>query len=379
MRIQAVLPLIIVLGASSCGDPGGPSPAGTLVVSVSTAGTDPDRDGYLLTLDGVSSVALDPADTVRIDMPSGSHRLELEGVADHCLVAPGAPLEVNVPARSTALVSFEVSCRASGARVTVRSTGVDLDGDGYRLIVDGSDRGMIAAIATIVVRLGPGQRTIALQGLASNCSLDGPGSRTVVIPETDVVPIDFAVVCTATTGVIAVLPPENTQGIEYTAQVDGGIPFPVGTGQPGYKSGVAPGTHVVTLTAPLYCTVDEPTRSVTVVAGGPVRDTVEVTFSVRCEPTGFRITAPTTGPIPDRPYSVWICDTGWYCYYNGPSFLGNVAPNGTLLAPVSAGLSYYLELRDVPDNCLAEPSSTGALTVTFGGTVNVEFRVTCSP
>src|SRR5438093_1401116 len=85
-----------------------------------------------------------------------------------------------------------------GTLVVSTSTGLDLDLDGYRVEVDGTDRGAIPANDTVVIRLDPGSRTIALTGLSPNCTIEGPGSRTVTIVDTEVASIDFSVVCTAT-------------------------------------------------------------------------------------------------------------------------------------------------------------------------------------
>ena len=70
-------------------------------------------------------------------------------------------------------MAFEVDCPLTGARITVTTTGVDLDPDGYRVMVDGSDRGAIASNGTVFTRLDPGSRTISLAGLASNCAVEG--------------------------------------------------------------------------------------------------------------------------------------------------------------------------------------------------------------
>ena len=377
MRIHRIVPLVVGLAVPSCDDSSGPREDGTLVVSTATAGTAPDGDGYLLTIDDLSSVTLDPTDTARIETPSGRHVLRLAGVAEHCVVAPGTLLEVEVLPRSTSFAAFEVTCQATGVRTTVVTTGTDRDVDGYRLVVDGTDRGVAPTNGTVLTRLGAGRRTIVLQGLASNCRVDGQDSHTVTIEEAEVVPIEFTVVCNATTGVIGVLLAAGSEPGEYAAVVDGRTTVPFGEDRPGYAV-VPPGAHEVSLTAPDHCTAGNPSQSVTVTAGSPVRDTAEVAFAVRCDPTRLRISAPTTRPDPDLLYSVWICDTGWYCYYNGPSLLGTLAPNGTLVAVAVPGLSYYLELRDVPRNCSVQvPNPTAAVMPIPGDTVDVEFPVAC--
>ena len=137
MRTHPILLLTIGLTLAACDDSGGPSDGepptdGTLVVSTATGGSDPDQDGYLLTVDGVDSVALDPTGTAEVDLPEGHYTLRLLGVAEHCSVAPGTPLEVDVPLQDTTSVAFEVNCPVTGARITTTTTGLDLDPDGYR-------------------------------------------------------------------------------------------------------------------------------------------------------------------------------------------------------------------------------------------------------
>ena len=215
MRMHPILVLVVGLTLAACDGTGGPSTDGTLVVSTSTGGNDPDPDGYLLTVDGVESVVLAPIGTAEVDVAPGRHTLRLLDVADDCSVVPETSLEVNVPPQSTTPVAFEISCRATGARVTTMTTGLDLDFDGYGVMVDGIGRGAIAANGTILIQLDPGSRTIALTGLSPNCGIEGPGPRSVTIVNNEVASIEFAVVCTArglplpTSGVLAFTGPDG--------------------------------------------------------------------------------------------------------------------------------------------------------------------------
>ncbi len=120
-------------------------------------------------------------------------------------------------------VAFAVNCPAVGAGVTVRTTGPDIDQDGYRVTVDGIDQAPIPSNAVAFIRAEPGSRTITLTGLASNCAFTGPASQTVTIVPNQPAPIEFAVVCTATTGVIEVsLSTSGTDtGGPYQVFVDG--------------------------------------------------------------------------------------------------------------------------------------------------------------
>jgi len=194
------------------------------------------------------------------------------------LLAVGLPLSCGDPGGPPP----EPPAQGTGARVIVTTSGLDLDQDGYRVTVDGSDWGAISANGTKVVEFDSGSRTIALTDLAPNCALDSPGSRTVTVVAAEVVPLEFVVACTATSGVIGVVTSGNGGGALFEAMLDGGRTFPVLSFEPTYLSDVPAGDHVVSLSAPDGCSVETGPRSVTVTAGSLIRDTAEVTFSVVC-------------------------------------------------------------------------------------------------
>ena len=62
-----------------------------------------------------------------------------------------------------------------------------------------------------------------------------------------------------------------------------GRPSPSSGARPGYLTGVPAGDHVVSLVAPVNCSVETDPQSVTVTVGALIRDTVEVTFAVVCQ------------------------------------------------------------------------------------------------
>jgi hypothetical protein len=382
MRMYPIVLLIIGLSPSACDDgpPTDVPSTGTLVVSTSTEGDDPDQDGYLLTVDEVDSLDLDPTGTAEIRLTSGQHTLRVLGVAAHCSVAPDTPLEVDVPSQDTTSVAFEVNCPATAARITVATTGLDADGDGYRVTVDGTDQSVVSATGSVLMLLEPGTRTIALTDLAPNCAHDGPGSRTVIIVDKEVASVEFAVVCTATSGVIGVFVSGRISvGTAFDTKLDGAtlFGFEFQSGRPAYWSGVPAGDHVVSLSAPSGCSVETGPQTVNVTAGSLIRDTVEVTFSATCV-ANLRITAPTTGTIPDERYEVWTC-SGRNCFYDyDVHFVGRVRPNGVLLAEHEPG-TYHIWMF-VPARCV--PQFNGfekQFTLSLGDTVDVELPVACSP
>jgi hypothetical protein len=378
-RYPARFVSVVLMLAACNGDAGDivePSTDGTLIVSTSTQGDDPDQDGYLLTVDDVDSFALASTGTAVLGLTFGQHILRLRGVAGHCSVAPDASLGIDIATRDTARVAFEVTCPATGARITVTTTGLDIDADGYRIAVDGTDLSVAPASGSVLNLLEPGTRTITLTDLAPNCAFDGPDSHTVTIVDKEVTPVDFAVVCTATSGVIGVFVSGAIVGVGFETMLDGALLSGLVSGRPFWLA-VPPGDHVVSVAGPGGCSVKTGPQSVTVSAGSLIRDTVEVTFSASCV-GNLRITAPTTGTIPDERYEVWTC-SGRNCFYDyDVHFVGKVTPNGVLLAEHEPG-TYHIWMF-VPDECV--PQFNGfetQFTLLLGDTVHVELPVACSP
>jgi hypothetical protein len=391
MRTNPILLLAVGLTVAACHDSGGPltspSTAGTLVVSIASGGNDPDRDGYLLAVDGVDSIPLDPTGISHIALPAGQHTLRLLGMAEHCTVSPGTPLDVAIPSRDTTSVAFEVTCSVAGVRITTTTTGLDFDTDGYRFEVDGIDRGilprgLLPSIGTVLTLLDPGSHTIALTGLAPNCTIDGLDSHTVTIVDTEITLVEFPVVCTAASGVIGVVVEAsgtNVGGV-YQAMVDGGNPFTVLPSTPRYIAAVAAGEHVVSLVAPVNCSVETDPQPVTVTAGGLIRDTAYARFSVTCT-QGFgriRITAPTTGPVPaGHRYDVIVCtNRGFICPWE-PILRRKLAPNDTVIARYGI-IEVSVELMNIPASCRVQTANpTPFFTIPANSILDVRFPVVC--
>ena len=373
--------LAIGLALTSCGNSERMAPPadGTLIVSTSTVGDDPDQDGFRLTIDGVDSVVLRPTDRIAVTVPVGRHALELVGVAEQCSVAPSTPLDVDIAVGDPIPVAFAIDCALVGAAVTIGTTGMDPDPDGYRTVVDGIDRGPIPTNGSAFIHAEPGSRTITLTGLAPNCGFTGPASQTVTTIPGEATPVEFAIRCTATTGVINVSFTPSGTDVEGTYQVivDGLPQYPTGPGA--YGIYVPGGDHLVYVIAPPNCTVKPGPQSVNVTVGGLTRDTVQAPFTVHCIPNEgtLRITAPTTGPLPNAPYHIGLCDD-WYCYY-GATFLGDLTPNDTLVVQVPGPTGVrILEVTNLPPNCVAQDPSI-QVTVAIGDTLDVAFPVSCSP
>lgn len=371
--------LLVALALLACGDPAAPS-TGTLRVATATTGDDPDQDGYLLSVDEADPVSLDPNGISDLELAPGRHTLSLLGVAAQCSVVSPNPLGVEVPSHTTTIVTIEITCPLTGARITVATTGLDLDSNGYRLEVDGTDRGRLPGNGTLVTRLESGERTFTLTDVAPNCAVDGQ-SREVTVVHEETATVAFAVVCVATTGVIRMLVDASGTDLDgsYRAVLDGRSAR-ASYREPTYLH-VGPGTHVVSLVPPSNCSVSTPPQEVTVTAGGLVRDTVEVRFSVTCEDAfGYvRVTVSTSGTPRSSSYVVWMCDwaDSYYCHYSTHTRLGNVDPNDTLISAVEGGVhrAWLENISDCGGTTAYNPSAP--FTVTDGDTVSVSLRARC--
>ena len=123
-------------------------------MTATTSGSEPDPDGYGVTLDGGASQPLGINAAITLpNISTSSHQVELIGVALNCTVSGTNPRNVTVAAGKTASVAFKVTCSAptpgaGSIEVTTATTGSDPD-DGYTVTVDGGTAQSIGANATI--------------------------------------------------------------------------------------------------------------------------------------------------------------------------------------------------------------------------------------
>src|SRR5207247_1109465 len=163
-------------------------------------------------------------------LSEGSHSVALSGVASNCTVSGANPQTVTVPSGGTASTTFSVSCAASGGgngslTVTTSTTGSNLDPDGYTVTADGSVSQPIATNGSVTFTGPAGDHSIALSGVASNCTVSGAKPPTVTVPAGGTATTTFAVSCAATTGSLAVTTSTTGSSLDpdgYTTTVDGG-------------------------------------------------------------------------------------------------------------------------------------------------------------
>jgi hypothetical protein len=286
--------LLLALAAAGCGGESvGPSDAGTLEVTTTTTGVEPDPDGYMVQVDTGEPRAIGTGATLQVpNVAAGNHTVLLAGLASNCTVEGENPRTVTLAAGQTAAVNLVVACAATtgGLQVTVATTGPSPDADGYALTVDGTDTGTLGANATLAIGgLTPGDRLLGLDGVAGNCQVLGDNPRTVSVTAGTSLSVAFAVTCstplpgsgtlriqTTTTG-----PDPDPNG--YTFALDGGDTRPIAVSATTSVSSVAAGPHTVGLSSlAANCAVQgENPRPVTVEGGA----TVDVSFSVSCTAT----------------------------------------------------------------------------------------------
>src|SRR5213078_3231578 len=171
-------------------------------------------------------------------LSAGSHSVALSGVASNCTVSGANPQTVTVPSGGTASTTFSVSCAASGGgngslTVTTSTTGSNLDPDGYTVTADGSVSQPIATNGSVTFTGPAGDHSIALTGVATNCTVSGANPRTVTVPAGGTASTTFSVSCAPTgpttgsrvtgrgqVGTAAPQPGNNVQTFDFDVRAD---------------------------------------------------------------------------------------------------------------------------------------------------------------
>jgi hypothetical protein len=329
--------------------------AGSLTVTTATSGPD-QPSGYTVAVSGGGSQSIGASGSVTFPgLSTGSHTVTLSGTPSNCSVSGGSSQTVTVTAGGTASAAFTISCTAlpGSLTVTTSTTGVSLDLDGYTVTVDGTTSQPVSNNGTVTFNgLSPGSHSVALSGVAANCTVSGGTSQTVTVPAGGTTSASFSVICTALPGTLTVTTATSgpNQPSGYTVAVNGGGSQSIGPNATATFSALAAGSHTVTLSGiASNCSVSGSNpQTVTVPAGG----TAQASFTISC-------TAPNVAPVvnagPDENavtgllYSfTWSFSDG---NHNGPwsytidwgdgsSSSGSVASEGSF----SAGHTYVILL-----------------------------------
>lgn len=237
----------------SCTTP--PPGAGSLRITTATSGPDADPDGYAFAVDGSASqpIAVNATNTLT-NLAAGAHSVQLAGVAGNCTVQGTNPRSVTVIGGATADANFVISCSATTGiiRVSVTTSGSPTDPDGYVAKLDGGDPGLPIGTGGNVsfTSVPAGGHTVALTGVATNCSVTGGPSRSTTVAAGATSELSFVVTCAPTTGSIQVTTATTGSSLDpdgYTVSVDAGASQVIGLNATLTLEGLAVGTHALML------------------------------------------------------------------------------------------------------------------------------------
>ena len=349
---------------------------GDLDVTTTTTGSDPDPDGYTVAVDGGTGQPIGINSSVRFTgLAAGSHSVVLSGVAGNCSVSGGNTQTVNVPSGGTATVAYSVTCATPPGDLTVTTStgGSSLDPDGYTVAVDGGAGQAIGINSSVTFSgISAGSHTVALSGVASNCSVSGGNSQTANVPSGGTATVSYSVSCTTPPGDLTVTTSTGGSSLDpdgYTVAVDGGTGQAIGINSSVTFTNLAAGSHSVVLSDVAgNCTVSGGnSQTANVPSGG----TATVSYSVPCTtPPGDLTVTTSTGGSSLDPDGYTVAVDG------GPGQAIGINSSVTF-SGVSAG-SHTVALSGVASNCSVSSPDPQTATVPSGGTVTVSFSASCA-
>jgi len=175
-----------------------PTTTGNLTVTTSTSGSSVPS-GYTVAVDGGAGQTIGANSSVTFsNLSAGSHSVVLSGVAGNCTVSGGSSRTATVPSGGTATVTYAVTCTTPPGNLTVTTStgGSSLDPDGYAVAVDGGAGQAIGLNGSITFsNLSATSHSVALSGVAGNCTVSGGAARTVTVPSGGTASTAFPVTC----------------------------------------------------------------------------------------------------------------------------------------------------------------------------------------
>ena len=160
---------------------------------------------------------------------------------------------------------------AGRLHIVIVTSGADADPDGYMLLVNNVARTALASEAdTTIGDLTPGHDSIALTGIASNCTAGGPNPSTVDVAAGVTAELSVAITCTAlptALQIVNVVTGRDVATEGFAVAIDGGAAHPL----------VANGTTLISVSAGQHslafasaaanCAFAAPPGTVTLTAG----------------------------------------------------------------------------------------------------------------
>ena len=175
---------------------------GSVVVDVSTSGTDKDNNGYTVVLAADSQSVSATGKVTFSGLPTGDRELSIGGVAENCAIEGNNPRTLSVKAGQTVTEKVAITCSQKTGSVTVdvTTTGDDTDPDGYTLTVADRSQSVGPNGSVTFTDLPVGDHDLAVANIASNCSVDGANPRTVTVEDGQETTEAVTVSCSAETG-----------------------------------------------------------------------------------------------------------------------------------------------------------------------------------
>lgn len=197
-KITGVVTVMAALALVACNSASVTQTSGIVTVGVSSSGPNADTVFGISVDNGYLTYDITTGKDLTFSVTTGSYSVQLTDVASHCTVDGDNPRSVSVTAGGSTDVSFLVTCNDDGmAKVTVSTTGEDLD-DQYSLVFDdGAKSVLVGPNQFVTVGMASGSHTVEMQGVADNCAVQGDNPVAFDIPAEGVGTASFAVVCTA--------------------------------------------------------------------------------------------------------------------------------------------------------------------------------------
>ncbi|CAN5865344.1 hypothetical protein BH20GEM1_BH20GEM1_09430 [soil metagenome] len=117
-----------------------------------------------------------------LNLPVGSHVVQLEEVVENCTVAGENPRQAGVQHDESTPVDFSITCATLTGTIVVKTITSGQDPDGYSVSIDGGPSQAIGMNDTKTYPdLATGSHEILLGGLDGGCGLLSPNPRTVIL------------------------------------------------------------------------------------------------------------------------------------------------------------------------------------------------------
>ena len=265
-------------------------------------------------------------------------------------------------------------------RVSATIRGLDADSDGITVSIDGGAPVAVLPPESKTIKLQMGRHTMEVGGVAANCFLNGPDTRSVAINAAETLDVSVMESCASLTGVIEVKMPTTGPDPDadgYAVTLDAGSAQPISANGVVRFAGVSAGTHQIAFGGLAEnCTgASASPVDVSVSVGLAIRDTARVVIGVSCTAvTGvIEVRSGTTGPDADPNGYDLSLDSG-------PVQV--LAPNGIYHFVAVSGGPHSLNVAGLATNCTEPGPNPRPVNVTVGGALRdtqvVAIAVSCT-